>query len=533
MLKFVLLAVLLASVAFAANEKLQLIDKGDQVWIYSSQIRFQVNKRPFYVEAYQNNTSVLQFSSKSVPLQLAQWDGVSFQSKIYEGYSFRVGRIKQLYSQAQVLGFEQQDADRQVQFIIEMDQPNIYAQFVLKNVDQVRYTLQASVYGSSGAGLTRVIWGFDSPANEGLYGFGERFVPQQNRKNSSFYNWVEDGGWGFGLNTRLPKGLYSTYIPMPLALSSLGYALWVNTTFRTDWKVRNQQVVFTTETNTTELNLFFGGYPADSLTELLAEVGKSLIPPKFFFGLWEQFQDEMRNLTVVEWPYNQGVEVWRKFIELDIPASLQKEELHFLPKGSQRGQEDYWRNVTKAYGELGIGVSAYFNPMIAVSYTELYDEALQKDYFVKRADGSVAQFYYKGAGKVPVYVSMLDFSNPGAVQYWGQIINESLSLGFKTWMQDYGEYVDPYEVFANGWTGEQMHNEYVNLYHLASYNFFKQQNPERFANGYAPENFYYVRSGYVGSQQNTWAACKRILNRARATDEVVGTSLSVRWVHEV
>jgi alpha-glucosidase (family GH31 glycosyl hydrolase) len=73
-------------------------------------------------------------------------------------------------------------------------------------------------------------------------------------------------------------------------------------------------------------------------------------------------------------------------------------------------------------------------------------------------------------------------------------------------MQDYGEYVDPYQRFANGWRGEQMHNEYPNLYHEASFNFFKNlSDPKRFARGYAPDYLYYVRSGYSKTQHNVWA----------------------------
>ena len=68
---------------------------------------------------------------------------------------------------------------------------------------------------------------------------------------------------------------------------------------------------------------------------------------------------------------------------------------------------------------MGIVTTAYFNPMIAESYSELYDVALKKGYFVLKANGEVAKFYYKGAGKTPFFVSMLDFSNPAVTEFWG------------------------------------------------------------------------------------------------------------------
>lgn len=50
--------------------------------------------------------------------------------------------------------------------------------------------------------------------------------------------------------------------------------------------------------------------------------------------------------------------------------------------------------------------------MIATDYTELYDRAKQLGLFVKKSDGEIAVFYYKGAGKNPFQVSMLDYTNP-------------------------------------------------------------------------------------------------------------------------
>lgn len=74
---------------------------------------------------------------------------------------------------------------------------------------------------------------------------------------------------------------------MPMMISSLGYALWLDTTYRTDWKIADTEAIYTTETNKCILNLYYGGYAIDSLSEMASEVGISLIPPKFSFGLWE------------------------------------------------------------------------------------------------------------------------------------------------------------------------------------------------------------------------------------------------------
>ena len=70
-------------------------------------------------------------------------------------------------------------------------------------------------------------------------------------------------------------------------------------------------------------------------------------------------------------------------------------------------------------------------------------------------------------------------------------------------MYDYGEYVDPQNLFADGRTGYEVHNDYPNIYHEAAYEVVHEfEQPEE---GYAPEYVYYVRSGYSGSQANTWS----------------------------
>ena len=98
-------------------------------------------------------------------------------------------------------------------------------------------TNQAKAIGLLAA--NRIHFGFTPHPDEGFYGFGERFHGSlsSNQRGQKLYNWVEDGGFGFGTSLRLPKGLDSTYTPMPYFLSSRGYGMYLNTTFRTSFDV--------------------------------------------------------------------------------------------------------------------------------------------------------------------------------------------------------------------------------------------------------------------------------------------------------
>ena len=52
--------------------------------------------------------------------------------------------------------------------------------------------------------------------------------------------------------------------------------------------------------------------------------------------------------------------------------------------------------------------------------------------------------------------------------------------------------------------GLEMHNHYPLLYQKAAFDFFKTLDPDPI-DTYAPDYVFYVRSGYTGSQQYTWA----------------------------
>lgn len=53
-------------------------------------------------------------------------------------------------------------------------------------------------------------------------------------------------------------------------------------------------------------------------------------------------------------------------------------------------------------------------------------------------------------------------------------------------------------------TGLQLHNHYPLLYQQAAFDFFTSLDPDP-DDAYAPDYVYYVRSGYLGSQNVTWA----------------------------
>ena len=67
----------------------------------------------------------------------------------------------------------------------------------------------------------------------------------------------------------------------------------------------------------------------------------------------------------------------------------------------------------------------------------------ERGLFVKDERGHTWKFYYKGAKYSPFKVGLLDFTNPGAKSFYADLLDQSTKLGFRGFMYDYGEYVDP------------------------------------------------------------------------------------------
>ena len=354
--------------------------------------------------------------------------------------------------------------------------------------------------------VNRVALTFRAPADEHYVGFGERFngVDQRGRVVQS---WLEEGsielGWLRPLFPNLepeyafPGGVTTSYAPIPFFISNEGYGLLADVPEPSHFDLAATQAdAWRVQVEGSELSVivFDGPSPADVLRHYTDRTGRSLVPRPWMLAPWNQMSN-----------YAQGssMAVARLFRQLDIPSSVHGGALHFLPAGSERGNEAAIAAQNAQYHALGYKSWCYFNPRVDVEkYTPLWDEGAMNGYFYKAADGK--PYMLDVFGSEWFKVSEVDFTNPTAVTWYQNLLAKAIGLGFDGWMYDFAEYVPPDARFSDGHDGQYWHNPYALIYERTNSEYFRTLDDDP-NDELAPDYVFYHRSGYAGSQAWSWA----------------------------
>ena len=338
-------------------------------------------------------------------------------------------------------------------------------------------SIEAEVTGAGGVAATAI--GFDAPAGEGYFGFGERSnaVDQRGREVE---NYVSDGPFPeedreFVKPTTPPWGARdrddSTYYPVPWLLSSRGYGVLIDRdeTSRFDLAAERADTwSLDVDGPRLDLRLFAGPTPAKALRRFTAATGRQ--PPAaapWVYGPW--FQTGQPNVI----PLEEEAGFIRTLRDGDAPVSAAETQMHYLPCGAQRGRADYIAARTAQFHEAGFAHLGYFNPLLCVSYSEVYGPAAAAG--VLQRDPATGQpFSYPAfvggdgpAGFTEEPLAQFDFTAPGAESFYEGLVREAYDAGYDGWMEDFGEYTPPTAKSADGTPGPAMHNRYPVDYHCA------------------------------------------------------------------
>ncbi|ESO82638.1 hypothetical protein LOTGIDRAFT_155652 [Lottia gigantea] len=478
--------------------QIYIVGNNDDVIIfYSGELRVEINKIPWSMKIYDNNTDELIITEegfRSQKLGYGKWVGDYID--IYQGYLFRIGVLEYQYYATNVSSVTYGQDD--VTVTIGTDDPrntSIIARIYTVLPRQLSFSFQVDPPMDS----NRLNWGFKiKDDSEGFYGFGERFN-SVNQRGEKLACWTEDGsfGWGkFDPYIRFPGGKTSTYVPMPLFISSRRYGFQLDTFFRSEFdsKTKKNVMHIVTESSSFNATLFAGRTIRETVKIMTDKNGRSLIPPKWAFGPWNQLDTEISGESEVDRAKKM------LFVE-DIPLSVVIDTVHFFPAGQDKSKFPLELANNQQLLYMGLPSTAYYNPLVTTTFNGTYNYGDKMKYFTLNKHGQSYQYDYIAAKLF--HVSQVDFTNYNATQWYSHYFHSALNVQYKGWMYDYGEYTPYDSINSRGQTGLRSHNEYPLLYQKACFDFLTQNQTQE--TNYAPDYLFYVRSGYLGSQKYTWA----------------------------
>ena len=316
--------------------------------------------------------------------------------------------------------------------------------------------------------------------DELIYGLGERFTPFV-KNGQSVSIWNEDGG----------TSTEQSYKNIPFYLSSKGYGVFVNHPEKVEFEVASDQVAkvgFSVKGESLDYFLINGPSMKEVLVRYTDITGKPALPPQWTFGVWLSTSfttdyDEETVMSFIDGMLDRGIPLsvfhfdccWmREFHWTDF---VWDERVFPDPEG-----------MLRRIHEKGIKVCVWINPYIGQE-SVLFDEGMEKGYFLKRENGDVWQWDMWQPG-----LAIVDFTNPKAVQWYQDKLGGLLDMGVDCFKTDFGERIPTDAVYANGADPEKMHNYYTYLYNKAVYEVLAMRRGSK-------EAVLFARSATVGGQK--------------------------------
>ncbi|MGE6352669.1 glycoside hydrolase family 31 protein [Flavobacterium sp. NPDC079362] len=338
-----------------------------------------------------------------------------------------------------------------------------------------------------------------SKDGECFYGLGDK-ATQMNLKGKRLENFATDQ-YAY---QKEQDPLYKV-VPFYIGLQNKqSYGIFFDNTFRTFFdfcQERRNVTSFWAEGG--EMNYYFvyGPQMQDVVTTYTDLTGKPELPPLWVLGYHQ-----------CKWSYypeSKVKEITSKFRELKIPCDAIYLDIDYM-EGFRcfTWNKDYFPDPKRMVAELaedGFKTVVIIDPGIKIDKDYwVYQEALEKDYFCKRADGP----YMKG--KVwPGECNFPDYTNPVVREWWAGLFKELISdIGVKGVWNDMNEPAVmevPNKTFpmdvrhdydGNPCSHRKAHNIYGTQMARATYHGVK-----RFA--YPKRPFVITRSAYSGAQRYT------------------------------
>ncbi|WP_127902245.1 alpha-xylosidase [Solirhodobacter olei] len=328
-------------------------------------------------------------------------------------------------------------------------------------------------------GAAHVFERLDLDVGEYVYGLGERFTAFV-KNGQSVEIWNRDGG----------TGTDQAYKNIPFFLTSKGWGLLVNNPGRASFEIATEKVSkaqFSVPGEVLEYLVIDGPTPKDVIARYTGLTGRPALPPVWSFGLWLS--------TSFTTDYDAGVV--NGFLdgmqERGIPVQVFHYDCFWMRGLHWTDFEWDPQTFPDPTGQLanirarGIRTCLWINPYIS-QLSPLFDEGREKEYLLRRPDGSIWQWDLWQPG-----MAIVDFTNPGAAEWYCGHLKRLLDMGVDAFKTDFGERIPTDVVWHDGSDPERMHNYYAYLYNRVVFELLQRERGK--------DAIVFARSAAVGSQQ--------------------------------
>jgi alpha-D-xyloside xylohydrolase len=317
---------------------------------------------------------------------------------------------------------------------------------------------------------------------ERLYGLGEQFT-RFDRRGQAVESWHVE-----------PLGTESerAYKNIPFHISTHGYGLLVDTTNRVQYDLGSESTASAT-VSVEDDSFAFVFFHGDSIKEIhstyTALTGRPDRPPKWSFGVWmSRLGYESRQQLEEITDRLRAEEIPADVVHLD-PFWMRENKSTDLVWDTEQFPDP--EGMIDELHENGFRLSLWEHPHVPLG-TEAFETAREEGYLIE--DGTGKPYVMERTCQGDYRGGIVDFTDPGAVEWWKDKHRDLLEMGVDTFKTDYGEYIPEDAVFDNGLSGKAMHNLYPYLYNEAVYETVGEVNGEE-------EALVWGRAGWTGSQR--------------------------------
>ncbi|MFD0994104.1 glycoside hydrolase family 31 protein [Tenacibaculum geojense] len=374
--------------------------------------------------------------------------------------------------------------------------------------------LKTTIFDKEGNVICKDDWGFHweqsyeyggnivkmskaAPQGECYYGLGDKPM-HLNLKGKRLENWATDQ-YAYGKDQ---DPLYKS-IPFYIGMhEERAYGIFFDNTFKTYFDFcheRRNVTSFWAQGGEMNYYFFYGPDMQEVVTRYTDLTGKPELPPLWALGYHQ-----------CKWSYypeSKVKEVAQKFRELQIPCDAIYLDIDYMD-GFRcfTWNKEYFPDPKRMVSELaqdGFKTIAIIDPGIKIDDNYwVYKEAMENDYFCKRADGPYMR------GKVwPGECFFPDFTNPDVREWWSGLFKELIDeIGVKGVWNDMNEPA-VMEVPSKTFPNDVRHNyDGHNCSHRKAHNIYGTQMARATYEGvkkyaYPKRPFIITRSAYSGAQR--------------------------------